>query len=354
MIRMPRYSSFLLIAGLCAPCFPLQAQTVQEKQEVKAFLSNWSKTGLVEHSEIEKLRRFGKNALPLLAEFLPDRELGFNAQFAMDELDPVGATPYKLKNLLNAEPNQQRQTFGSANLALQQFEWSVRAKKSGLDTNNPPSPYPVNSSPYPFTKEIHDAALVRLEKMSQLVGIEEEAIKTLGLTGTKHDIKLLKEYGKKFPEAAWLSVMSAAKLGDRDSLKLIETELKKPVVTIQEQGWAVAIDPKTGENIDKRYPKNRRSEPGTLVSELASAQKLRTAMQQAAFTMNRKFVPLIASHLNDPRGQFHGDYSDPDPSSFAREALGLIVLGDRSQRLSSNEWKQKLKLRLDSDPESKP
>ena len=317
--------------------FVSHAQTPQEREEIKAFLVNWKKTNLVEQTEILKLNRYGKNTLPLLAEFLPDKELGFNAQLAMDQLDPIGATPYKLKNLPNVDGNVQRNTFDSANVSLQQYEWHVRAEKPDLDPSKPAPNYPINKTPYPFTKEIHDAAVVCLQGMTQLVGREEAAIRTIGLTGTKRDNNLLKEYGKKFPEADWLCVMATAKLGDGKSLKLIESELKKPVVTVPAQGFSTD----RGINIPAK--------PRAIVSELRSGQRLRVAMEQAAFTMNRRFIIPIAKHLDDPSGQRHGDYSDPDPSYFAKEALSKIVYGDPILYLKSESWKQRLKL-----PISKP
>ena len=170
--------------------------------------------------------------------------------------------------------------------------------------------------------------------------------KTVGLTGTKRDLPLLRKYFLQFgdPQRFGYNSMiraSMARLGDKESLKSISDGLKEPVArvkidpSIEHEGvFRAKALPAAGANVVKSPPVE--------VSESGSGEKLREWMEAASFTMDRRFIPLLLSHLDDPRGQFHGDYSDPSPSSFACDALAKIALGHQGDGFAWKpaDWKE--------------
>lgn len=328
MKRLPVSSGFLLAACLLSMPASLLAQTAQQREEVKTFLTNWKKTNLISDTDIQNFKtHLGKQALPLLAEYLPDKELGFLAQMAMDQIDSIGSTPYKLKNLVNNDPNQQRDTFRIANNALKDYALFVRAGQPAADPNKPAPRYPPNNKPYPYVKELHDAAVAELNGVlaKEPIGAEREAIETVGLTGTKADLPLLTRYAAKYGPDPFV-VAAQARLGDATALQQIAAVLKEPAKTIPA---APVHDDHGGV-----HP----PQPGQRVTELESGQRLRTAMEQAGYTMDRRFVPLLLAHLDDLPGQFHGDYSDPSPQYYAQEALSRIVFGKPLIGWTPSEW----------------
>jgi hypothetical protein len=174
---------------LCLLALPVGgfAQTPQERAQVEAFLKEWHRTNLVTDTNIDQLKSLGKQALPLLAAYLPDKDIGFLAESAMQRIDPNGAMPYLLKNLPNRDPNIQRDTFRMANRRMMEYDWFVRAGQPTADPAKPPPRYPSSTQVYPYRIEIHDAAVQRLQA-DTTIGAETEAIKTIGLTGNRRDI----------------------------------------------------------------------------------------------------------------------------------------------------------------------
>lgn len=305
------------------------AQTAQDQEAVRTFLMDWKRTNLIESEEFNRLKtRFGAKTLPLLAEFLSDKELGFLAQSAMDQIDSIGATPYKLKNLVNNDPNQQRDTFRIANNALKDYEWYVRAGQPAEDPSKPKPRFAPNTRPYPFKKELHDAAFTELTQVlaDKPIGAEREAIETIGLTGTKQDLPLLQRYTARYGANPFLTA-AMARLGEKAAFAQIETALKQPAKTHPEEPW----------HSDNGVLHPARA--GQLVTSKESGDSLRIAMDQAAYTMSRSFIPLLLAHLDDPPGQFHGDYFDPNPASYAAEALSKIVFGKYSVGWTPEQWK---------------
>lgn len=331
----------LALLCLVAPSLSSLAQTPQERAQIDAFLRNWHETNLITDTEFDKLKPLGKRALPLLAEYLPDKELGFLAEWAMQRIDADGAMPYLLKNLPNKDPNIQREAFRLANRRMLEYDWYVRAGKPPSDPTKPPPRYPRNTQPYLYRKEIHEAAVQRL-KADAPNGAETEAIQTVGLAGNRRDIPLLRKYVTKEGGTVWegsyhtLSVAALARLGDRQALDAIAAELEKPV----QSHPAEAYWTDSGHKIEPK--------PGAVVASTEDGQRMRTAAFQAGFSMNRRFIPLLLRHIDDPPGQFHGDYSDPSPAHEAMNALSQIVYGnetaEQTQR-SLEDWKRGSKSR---------
>lgn len=323
---------------LCLLTFPggCLAQTPQERAVVDTFLKEWHRTNLIMDTEFDKLKPLGKQALPLLAEYLPDKELGFLAESAMQRLDPNGAMPYLLKNLPHKDANIQRDTFRMANRRMMEYDWNVRSGKPATDPTQPAPRYASDTERYPYRKAIHDAA-VQLLRAEKNIGAETEAIKTVGLTGDRRDLPLLRRYvgkeGGSVSEGHFhdLSIATMARLGDRRALDSIAAELAKPVL------------PHPAEPFFRDTGRKVEPPPGTVVASHEDGQRLRNAAFQAGFALNRRLIPLLLRHLDDPPGQFHGDYSDPSPAHEALTALSQIVYGkeyaEQTQR-SPEEWKQ--------------
>lgn len=296
------------------------AQMPPTRTDAEALLRKWKETNLIEDSAFEPFRPMGTKALPLFAPFLTDKELGTFAEFALQKLDSIAATPYLLRVLPQKDGNTQAQTLRAANRALVEYGWHERAGKPQLKPGQAPPRFPRNTQPYPYTKEIHDVAAAILQDETQ-TGPERLALLTLGLTGSKRDFALLRKYaahdagstfesGDRYPALAAL-----ARLGDRKALDFIAAELQKPVQT-------KPAEPYSKDGVHFVQPK-----PGTLVVTPEEAQRLRSIMEMAAFSMNRRFLPLLITHLGDPYGQSYGDYSDPDPKNEAVSALGKIAQG---------------------------
>jgi len=272
----------------------------------------------------------------LLAEYLNDKELGTLAEWAMQRLDPDGAMPYLLKSLPNKDPNIQSSTFRLANRRMMEYDWYVRSGKPPVDPNKPAPRYPSNVEPYPYRQAIHDAA-VQLLQADTPSGSETQALTTIGLTGNARDLPLLRKYAAKEGGAAWegsfhtLSIAAMARLGDKQALDAIAAELEKPIPPHPAEAYF-------RDNGGKVEPK-----PGAVVASTEDGQRFRSAAFQAGFSLNRRLIPLLLRHLDDPPGQFHGDYADPSPAREAMNALAQIVYGkeyaEQIQR-SAEEWKQ--------------
>lgn len=304
----------------------------QERAQVEAFLRNWQRTHVVTEADFDALKPLGKRALPLLSQYLNDAELGYVAESTMVHIDAVGAMPYLLKNLSSKALNIQSDTFRVANRQMQEYDWYVKAGEP-----LPNSPIPL---PYGYKSAIHSAAVKCLQN-EKAVGAQGEALKTLGLTGNRHDrrdITLLRQYALSQGGAAMegsyraLSIASLARLGDKAALDTIAAALAEPV----------KIRPARPFITESRQT----VEPpaGAVVTPLEDGQRIRCAAFEAGFSMNPRFVEALLRHVDDPPGQFHGDYGDPSPSEYAMNALSQIVCGKEYNAQtghSPQSWKTK-------------
>ena len=319
MCRMPLWVLITLVFGISLCGAVSRAQSPQERAdrvEIENFLKEWKRTSLIEDKAFDRLRALGvRRALPVLATFLPDPELGFLALHSMQQLDPEASAPYLLKNLAVLDHNIQRDTFRLANLRIEEYGLYLRAGSPAPDPATPAPRYPRATTPYPYTVALHDAAVVRL-KVGDFIGAEREAIQTIGLTGDKNDLPLLHQVAQREgnPYTSFCTA-SLARLGERAALQQITKDLDKPVVLKP----AGPVIPDGGQRIEPK--------PGQMVTSREDGERIRQAAWQAGFSMNKRFVPALLKHLDDPPGQFHGDYADPDPAQEVRNALARIIFG---------------------------
>jgi len=330
----PCLLALALLALLLAERCP--AQSAPDRAEIKTLLTKFRHTNIIEQADIDRLKRFEKTTLPLLAEVLPDSDLGHFAEVVMQQIDSIGATPYLLKVLPQADGSRQHEVFAAANRSMEQYEWHVRAGAPKPDPAKPPPRYPRNTEPYPFARQLHDAAVACLQGgLTTQKGAERDALLTVGTTGNRRDIPLLKQYAAKAGNSPVVegsfhqrAVAAQTRLGDREAFDEIVRDLNAPVKTKPAEPYSrgvsnVWIQPK----------------PGEIVVEPSEAQRLRMTMFQAAYAMDRRFVPFLIRHLDDAPGQFHGDSADPSPAREAEAALGRIVFGQESP-YPPTDWKR--------------
>jgi hypothetical protein len=330
--RRPKCASHLLLLSLVLGITSrLPAQNAPTRSDAEMLLRKWQQTNLIEDKAFEPFQPLGAKALPLFAPFLTHKELGMFAELAMQRIDSVAATPYLLKVLPLKDGNTQSSVIRAANRALIEYGWHERAGKPQLKPGEKPPRFPRNTQPYPYTKEMYEAARAMLEDKVE-TGIENKALLTIGLTGSRRDFAMLRKYAALEPSNTYemacrdAALSALARLGDKTALNFIAAELEKPVKT------------KPAEPYSKGSGRPIQPPPGAIVVTPEEAQRLRGVIEMAAFSMNPRFVPLLARHLDDPRGQSYGDYSDPAPSDGVCAALGQIVEGTESVR-SLGYWK---------------
>lgn len=332
---IPALSLSAFFLALCFTPLPLPAQAPAEhaptRSDAEALLRRWKQTNLIEDTAFAPYTPLGSKALPLFAPFLNDKELSPFAEWAMQKIDAAAATPYLLKLLPQKDGSFQAQTLRAANRALLEYGWHERAGKPAPKPGEAPPRFPRNTQPYPYTKEMHDAAVAIVTDKIQ-TGPETLALLTIGLTGSRKDFPLLRKFaaqppGRNYESGEHYFALSAlARLGDKAALDEIAAELEKPIKTKPADPYSTesgkTIQPQTGE----------------IVVTPEEAQRLRSVLEMAAFSMNPRFVPLLARHLDDPGSQSYGDYHDPDPKHGAIEALGKIVAGTENW-LPIAHWK---------------
>jgi|GEM_PF-2477687 len=327
--------STALALGIAGVSFGGDGVTAQERDRAKAFLMAFETRKLVEDKDVIALRRdLGGRVLPTLAEFLPDPALGPFAEMTMQQIDARAATPYLLRALHQKDGRAHNAVFRAANRAMIERALYVRRGAPPVDPNARLAPFPENTDPYPFTREVREAAIRHLESKREDRAVVA-ALTTLGLAGGAEDLPLIRRYVD--PTTDWsrrdwsadaslAATAALVRLGDDDASNRIDRELKTPAKTVPARPYS-----KGG---GKPIP----PEPGAMVTEKGDGWRLRNACLIAGFSMNPRFVPLLAGHLDDPQGQHHGDYSDPDPSLYARQALTQIVDG-RDYPDSTKDWK---------------
>lgn len=254
----------LLAFGLAITCIgPAWAESDIEhvKSVFKAPRRDWSKLPWVEHAE--DLKPLGERAWPALSALLTDYEHGYDASETMLALDPAKAGPI----IFSAMPVK------NANVHGRTFKFFLRELEQG--------------KPPPFSKDIYDAALRCLK--SNETG-STEALYILGYVGTKSDIPTIRAFTKGSRRVAAESALG--KLGDEQVLKALQNRLSKPV-------------------------------PNKISDE--QAVSLSTTMDSAGFSRDKRFIPLLCRHLNDPIPKRDYDVIAAVPSWSAAIALDQIV-----------------------------
>lgn len=204
----------------------------------------------------KELRDLGDTALPLLATHLRGHDaIGSEALFTMLEMGADKSAPY----IFGALP-------GSVQEGVQ--KWAFKRFNDRL----------LRGEEIPAKKEIRAAAVRCLDADNKEVA-PLETIHALGLTGSDEDWPLLEEVRQRYLAHAekapnlivanhWQNIANAAeaalgRLGHPASLDNIEAKLKQSV----------------------RLP--------------AESEALVSWIEEAAFTGNQRFVPLLCKHLDD-------------------------------------------------------
>jgi hypothetical protein len=307
------------------------AQKPPTRADAETLLRQWKQTNLIEDGAFAPFLPLKTKALPLFAPYLTDKELGTYAEFALQKIDPVAATPYLLRVLPQKDVSTQANTIRAANRAMMEYSWHERAGSPQPKPGEPAPRFPRNTQAYPYGREMHDVAVAILKEDSRS-GPERLSLLTVGLTGHRRDFALLRKYAANESsefldrENRYAALAALARLGDKTALDFIAVELQKSVKT------------KPAERYSKDGVHFVEPAAGAIVVTPDEAQRLRSVMEMAAFTMNRRFIPLIIPHLDDPNSQSYGDYSDPHVKMEACFALGKIALGTENL-LPVSYWK---------------
>jgi hypothetical protein len=194
-MNMVRSILILLIVGVTTFALP---QT--EKSEVAAFLRNlhqWRLGKSKQQPKVSDLNHLGDAALPPLAEFLTDRELGDTAESVMVEINPEKAAPLIFASMPRSDRNVQYQSF----------TFFIRRIRNGHR--------------FDHAQAMHDAAVRCLEADTN-ADAAEQALLAIGLTGSSRDFPLLEKYfNNTEPIENWrasvrnASEASLARLGNR-------------------------------------------------------------------------------------------------------------------------------------------
>ena len=265
---------FLILISITFSGFAADSEIDAVKKILSTPHRDSSKLPWQDHAE--DLKPLGNKAIPLLATLLKDGSFAYDACQTMLVIDSNKAAPLIFASMPKNDSNVQYHTF----------KFFVSRLHEGAKL--------------PFVSAIHDAAVRCLNR--QTVGEEgEPELIAIGLTGSDADFPLLERfYNNKDVTEYWrlrfqnAAESALARLGHPKYLKHIEDELAKPVPS-----------PLRG---DRAYP-------------------LQEAIIKAGFSQNPRFIPLLASHLNDPTPDIPvSDVLDlPYPSGAAALALDQIV-----------------------------
>ena len=280
---------FLILIGITFDGFAADSEIDAVKKVLSTPRRDWSKWPWQEHAE--DLKPLGDKAIPLLATLLGDGSFAYDAFQTMLVIDPNKAAPLIFASMPKSD----------SVIQVHAFKFFISRIHEGVKL--------------PFVSAIHDAAVRCLSRRA--VGEEgEPELIAIGLTGSDADFPLLERfYNNKDETEYWrLKLQNAAesalaRLGHPKYLKNIEDELAKPVPS-----------PMRG---DRAYP-------------------LEEAIFKAGFSQNPRFIPLLASHLDDPPPEIPvSDVKGPYPAGAAAVALDQIV-NRTSPELWSTEidWKK--------------
>jgi len=220
---------------------------------------------------VPDLKPLGDRAIPLLASLITDPTLGDDAADTMLKIDPIKAAPIVFASMPRSSRNVQKDTFDDF------LGWFYEGKN------------------VPFKKEMHDAAIRCIEADSP-ADVQESALYSLGFTGDASDFPFLEHvYDKSDPDGQLRNAAESAlaRLGNEEHLANIEAELAKPI-------------------------------PVPMTLECAG--ELCNIMDEAGFTQNKRFIPILCRHLDDPMPNVpFTDVTLPDPNDDAVVALDEII-----------------------------
>ena len=248
---------------------------------------DWSKSPHEEHAE--DLNYLGDTAIPLLATFLEDYDLGYDASETMLVINANKSAPLIFASMPKSNRNVQYQTF----------RYFIRKIQNG--------------EPFDFSVEMH-AAAVRCLNADTNADAAVKALLAIGLTGDEKDFPILERfYNNKHQTSVWktrlrnASQAALARLGAQKYIQLTRDALHKPV------------------------PKSLTMDRGIEISNL---------LKIASFSGNKQYIPLLCKHLDDPYVRNYD--TGVSPASDAAEALDLLINNSTEFRVSSVEfWKDK-------------
>lgn len=281
----------LLIVGGTAFTLPQQ----KEKSEVATFLQNLHQWQLGKgkgkpRPSVSVLNYLGDAVMPLLAGFLIDRELGYTAEDVMVKIDPDKAAPLIFASMPQSDRNVQYYAFRF-------FIRQIRNKQR-----------------FDHTQAMHDAAVRCLEAETDPYS-SEQALLALGLTGSSKDFPLLeKYYNDADPKECWreclrnASEASLAKLGNDKYVNSIAQKLSS------------TVPPKI---------------------DLTMAGIVWQSIQEAGFSGNKRFVPLLCKKLDDPIIETYSPHViAPSLALEAANALAQIVdKASPDKMVSIEQWR---------------
>ncbi|MBF0500432.1 MAG: hypothetical protein HQM09_09885 [Candidatus Riflebacteria bacterium] len=274
MMRIVLTLAALLYMLSMASCFEGEV-SAQDRAVVQKVLRekriDWSKTPAEEFAE--KLKFLGASAIRTLETFLTDRDLGGEAAETMLVLDKGVAAPLIFASMPRSDRNIQFHTFKLFIRLIQEGE-KITCRK-----------------------EMHDAAIRCLEADTN-ADAGEQALYAIGLTGDISDFPLLQ--------------------------KLYDNTLRTPVWRAKLRNAAEAALARLGNQTYISNIKNRLSKAISDPFTRDDAVSLVECVQEAAFTGNREFVPLLRVHLNTPEPQPRTD-DIVSPAYSAGLALEAIL-----------------------------
>lgn len=223
-----------------------EAQRAQVEAVLRQPRRSYRQDPQAEHAD--DLKPLGKAAVPLLATFLEDRALGYQAALTMMAIDEDQALPLLFASIPRGDVNTSRRAF----------ERATRRLEAG--------------QPGPFKAEMRAAALRCLE--ADPASPSEEMLQALGVSGDQRDLPLLEKFtafkhgvGAHQMQIRHAALASLVRLGSAPHLQLVIGELEAPVPN-----------------------------PMTLETGLS----LHDLLGRVPFASNPRLLPLLCKHLSDP------------------------------------------------------
>lgn len=287
-MNLVRSILILLIVGVTIFALPQE-----KKSEVATFLRDlhqWQLGKSKQQPKVSDLNHLGDAVIPLLAEFLTDRELGDTAESVMVEIDPDRAGPLIFASMPRSDRNVQYHAF----------KFFIRRIRNGQR--------------FDHAQAMHDAA-VRCLEADRDPYPAEQALLAIGLTGSSKDFPLLEKYfNNTEPIENWrasvrnASEASLARLGNDKYIENIALQISSTVPAKINLQMAVAVV---------------------------------NSIREAGFSGNKRFVPLLCKKLDDPFIETgSSDMIAPSPALEAANALAYIVDGALPDKMASVEhWR---------------
>ena len=232
------------------------------------------------------LERLGDSALPLLARYLHEWDFtGDTALFTMLAIDADKAAPFIFASLPDGVHEHVQ-------------EWAFRMYNQRL----------LKGEVVPNTNDIHAAAVRCLDPSNKEIA-PIETLYAVGLTGSREDWPLLERCYKLYLDRA------------EKAENVPSADYRRKVAGVAEAALARLGHPTYLDNIEAKLKK-----PVELPAE---SETLVNWIEEAGFSGNERFVPLLCKHLHDtPTPPSVGGFDiviHASPDASAADALGQIL-----------------------------